>query len=644
MAIADDFSVAVNGDIRHVSGSSTYTVLELHRWLQDIADDATPATSDDFVDITSDTPSDRSTDNIITLINGYNVDDDAIENLFDGSITQLNGATSYRGLVVVGTVPSGTELQIVQDGALLTSYWGTGLNDDAANNILLRIMVNTRLFDADFDGGRIIVQARELGASGGDTYGEFSVTMGLGNNTAAIFTADDLNNETAAATIATYDQFNNTEGYQLIDITGAGTNPFYSQWDIGGGATPASPDINDLYEFTKWTQRRATSTNLHGINGELFRGITHDVTYDALAGSFTENDLAVWGTEVDYDAELAAGLTVGEYYTFSSSTAVGKLLAHDDNGTTGSCVFAIEPGSGTVVDDDDFTRVDGTPTDGATVNAVITDPTAVGGRGLILADEGSTRLFVQLLDGVPPVDNLVMHGATTVGVYDTATNDAAVNATITSRTISPQYLGVSTGSALIGAYGIGMVPADTTASDQFFDLDNVLRVPPNNVTFDILGLISAQGYILVGPEDGGGGLDVDQMTLLTNLTTGSETAVVLTASIPTDTPTTGTIRITLDSGIERRVAYTSFASATFTIGSTDFSGDNATNPKDVYISYLDKVPAATTESFIYVYSSDRVHFIRYRDGDPSTTVKTFETTGTMGTGGGAATVIFTTDL
>jgi len=58
MAIGDDFTVAVNGDIRHDSGTSTYTVLDLHRWLQDLADDAA-ATGDDLCDITSSTPSER---------------------------------------------------------------------------------------------------------------------------------------------------------------------------------------------------------------------------------------------------------------------------------------------------------------------------------------------------------------------------------------------------------------------------------------------------------------------------------------------------------------------------------------------------------------------------------------------------------
>ena len=63
MAWADDFSVATNGDIRHVSGTTTYTVLEMHRALQDLADDA-QAAGDDIMDISVLTPSDRSTDNI----------------------------------------------------------------------------------------------------------------------------------------------------------------------------------------------------------------------------------------------------------------------------------------------------------------------------------------------------------------------------------------------------------------------------------------------------------------------------------------------------------------------------------------------------------------------------------------------------
>jgi len=125
MAIADDFSVAVNGDIRHIANTDHYTVLELHRFLQGLADDE-EAGGNDLVDITSLTPSERSTDNIITLINNYNIDDDASEYLYGGSITQAGGDTVYSGLRVLGAVNNtDTQVQIVQNNDYYntTSPW-----------------------------------------------------------------------------------------------------------------------------------------------------------------------------------------------------------------------------------------------------------------------------------------------------------------------------------------------------------------------------------------------------------------------------------------------------------------------------------------------------------------------------------------
>jgi len=131
MAFADDFSIAADGNIRHTSGTTTYTVLEMHRALQDMAADAV-ASGDDLMDISFLTPSDRSTDNIVTLTNAYNIDDTAATYLYDGSVTQDGGDTIYAGLVVVGAVESGTEIIIVQDNALLTDTWTTAPNADAA--------------------------------------------------------------------------------------------------------------------------------------------------------------------------------------------------------------------------------------------------------------------------------------------------------------------------------------------------------------------------------------------------------------------------------------------------------------------------------------------------------------------------------
>ena len=334
MAIADDFTVAVNGDIRTDTPGTTYTVLELHRWLQDLADDAA-ASGDDLIDITSSTPSERSTDNIITLNAPYNIDDDAAQWFYDGSITQAGGDDVYSGLVVVGAVASTTTLKIVQNNLFYDDqdapFWGTDLNADAGANILMRCMVLTRTGGADVDGKRIRVQARTYT----DTYAEFSVTLGLGNGTAAIFTNDDLNNQIAAVTVDAWTEVTNTEGYQDIDIDQDSTDEdYYSKWAISATPSGGSGTINDLYEWAKALTRanHTGSPTIHGIDPELFRGITHSVPYDGQDASefFTEDEVISWGS----------GATAG----------TGLLLADTeagvDAGTTGIMYIQLLTGVG----------------------------------------------------------------------------------------------------------------------------------------------------------------------------------------------------------------------------------------------------------------------------------------------------------
>lgn len=93
MTIEDDFEI-LNRNIRLRSNASgeSYTVLDLHRWLQGLADDIIP--NDAMLDITCVSPSTRHTDNIITLENGYNIDDAAATVLRDGSIRQEDGIYS----------------------------------------------------------------------------------------------------------------------------------------------------------------------------------------------------------------------------------------------------------------------------------------------------------------------------------------------------------------------------------------------------------------------------------------------------------------------------------------------------------------------------------------------------------------------
>lgn len=561
MTINTDFEIQNDKDIRYIgtahgdSDAGYYTVIAFHRWLQDLADDASAA-GDDFLDITGDTPSERSTDNIITLLGTYNIDDTASEHLYDGSIIQgSSGAVIYDGLRIIAA--QGMDLQIQQNGAVIANdFWnstqdgfsGKGLNRDTANGISHRFMLKVRTGGADIDGRRLITQTRETGF----TFSEFKINgTSRGNNVAALTYSTDLNNSSADSDVADWTDITNTEGYRALDVNNDTVNEFYySEWTRG------SRSINQFYERMKYITRRLSSTTLYGLTGELFRGITH---------------------EIDCDSQSSDTWSAVEAVSWSGGT--GQMLAVDS------------------------------------VSA-------------------ATKLWIQLLTGVAPTDQQVITGGTSL------TTVKAVG-TSTERTLSQPFVGVSTGTSLIGSYGFGVVPTDLTASDKLFDLTNTLRQPPNFVTFTVTGLDSDEDYVLVAPATGSA-INFSQLTLDTDLSDSDEIAVIVTATIPSDTPSTGTIRIQLNSGKYRRVAYTAYSGSTFTIGATDFTADPATAPRNVFISYIDVAADAVTESFTSVYSADRALFIRVRDGG-STPIKTFESTGTLGSAGGSSAAIRTSD-
>src|SRR3989344_5893482 len=239
--VATDYQIATNGDITYTGSGTNNTVIEFHRWLGDLMDDAL-ATGNDNLDITDATASERSTDNIITLKAPYNIDDTLAQHLYDGSIIQNNGDEIYEGILVFAA--PGMYLNIVQNGALATNYWTTGLNDDAANGISHRFILKVRTGGADIDGRRLIGQTREFGY----TYSEFKINgTSRGNNVLALTYATDLNNQNVEGTVSGWTDITNQEGYRSIDVDGNGTpENYYSEWNRD------TLTINQFYERMKW--------------------------------------------------------------------------------------------------------------------------------------------------------------------------------------------------------------------------------------------------------------------------------------------------------------------------------------------------------------------------------------------------------
>jgi len=660
---AGDWTIdSATGDIRYEGGnhttSPTYaTVIEFHRWLQELADDAVAA-GDDELDITNTNPSKRSTDNIIELINGYNVTDTEIEHLYDGSISQGEVGVDreiWDGIVNYGN--SDVQIQIIQDGAVPADDWwnhrdavkgdgGLNYDDDAGISHRFMLKVHDYVVDGgDIDGRRIVGTSRTYG----NTYGEFKINgTSRGNNVLALTDSTDGNNATAEGTIGaltdiyisrttnstTVDGVNGTgqavlnvvDGgqftagdflmiagddaeYQILSIatnaltlnhnldvatTGsevlydlgigfvqldvnnnASDEDYYAEWDKGANS------INTFYERMKWISQDGSTEYIYGIEAELFRGITHEITVEAPTGTFAQVEPVTW------------------------SGGTGQMLAIDS--------------------------------------------TTAG-----------TLMWMQVLTGIAPVDE-----ETITGDISSATVSCEVGVTpVVDRvsTLKFPFAGTSTGSALDGGYGLSLETADLSNTDKVYDLTNAQITPPNNVEYTASGLVANEDYVLTAPWDGVSttpegkpAIDTGQMLLSTSLTADNISEVVVKTgtetAIPTDTPSEGYIRVVDDKGLHRRLWYSSWTGTTFTIsggdygdGNEDFSGDEATHTTaHVYVAYLDELTITTSISFTGVYASDRDLVNLVRDGK-GTPIKEYIAAGTFVSSDSGFSPIRTSDL
>lgn len=556
----------IGGD--HGTATANYvTVLELHRWLQDLADDASIA-NDDYMDITTVNPSDKKFDTIITLVNGYYLDDayttPASEFIYGGSIICDDGGGEiiYDGIKIVAG--RGVYVNVIQNNTLLANdYWNStpngesflGINPDPANGVAMQFMVKIKAAGALIDNASLIFTTREWGK----TFSEFRTPgTGRGVNTIPLTYADDLNNVTASGTVAGWTAITNvTAGWNAIDVNQDTVNEYYySEWNRD------TYTINQFYERMKYLTRRGTSDSLYGLGGGVFRGITHVIDIGApTGGAFVEGG----GTPLSWGSGATAG--------------TAQILAND---TT------------------------------------------------------SNILYVQLLTGVVPGNSV----SVTQGAVSATT--ASSNA-VTEKTVSTPFCGASTGSSLVGAYGFSLEYADLAVNDKITALDGTTRQPPNNVQFTVFGVQS--GYrVLVGPENGSGGLLYTQLSSTNTLTGAAVTSVVVDEALPNNTPTSGTIRIQRNDGSYTRHTYSAVSTSptTFTIASADFSTNNVAAGNNIFISYIDAAASGTSISYNTVQTASQTLFVeaRYGGTGPNYTdsIKPAKTTGTLGTTGGSATV------
>lgn len=299
-----DKSIRYIGGAHGTATANYISVYELHRWLQDLADDAS-SSSDDYLDITIPNPSDKKFTTIIELLNTTKLDDayttPASEYIYGGSIIQtVSGQEEiYDGVSVVAN--RGVVVNVIQNNAVLSNkFWNNtpngetfaGINPDPSNGVAMRFMVKVKSAGSLIDNGALLFTTREWGK----TFSEFRIpSTGRGVNVVPLTYADDLNNTTASGTVATWSTIANlTAGWNAIDVNQDSANEYYySKWNRD------TYTINQFYERMKYATRNGETTTLYNIPGEMFRGITHAIDIGTPSGgTFAEGGATnlSWGS------------------------------------------------------------------------------------------------------------------------------------------------------------------------------------------------------------------------------------------------------------------------------------------------------------------------------------------------------------
>lgn len=277
MAIQDDFSVTLAGDIRHTSGTTVYPVLSLHAWLQDMADNATVG-SDDNVSILSvnpsklDGPRNTAIANRLNLLSTYNIDATAAQFINFGSIKQAASATLYSGLKTLGSIVAASSIYVVQNGTKLTKFWPNG----HVQILILAMSASTLIGD-----GTVNVFSRVFGQT--YSFANTDISSG-GENPAPVQTSVDANiTLSSSAALALSSHVTITTGASSHDLgNGNGSKSYAGTITLDGSITVAQ-----LYQYLQAITQEGQTGLINTVAGEQ---------YLTLNAAYAQSPTAPFGT------------------------------------------------------------------------------------------------------------------------------------------------------------------------------------------------------------------------------------------------------------------------------------------------------------------------------------------------------------
>lgn len=246
-AVATDWSFNLaTGAITHDSGTTRYSVQDLYSWHQDYTDGSTQIDDDPLMHGTTPT--------IFELINGGDISDADLQDLYGGSI-EFEDGTLWANIWTTDTMAAAHDVYLVQDEAKITQFWASGPID---------VLVKVNDAGTLIDSGLVDVYARPYGYS----YAYYQVdASGGGRNVAPISTLVDVPTTTiSSATAATYSDVTFTFGSTSQDLgEGGGAATYYCRIDCAGRT------LDQVFARCQYVTRDVSTATLNSLEGWRYR-------------------------------------------------------------------------------------------------------------------------------------------------------------------------------------------------------------------------------------------------------------------------------------------------------------------------------------------------------------------------------------
>jgi len=484
-----------------------------------------------------------------------------------GGLASETGESLWTNVFTLGTIFVNTQLYIYQGGAELIGrevgatnrWWGSGQID---------ILVKVKSTDVEIDDAEITVFARQYGA----LYDQFIIDLTTGGRQPVpLATGGDLNNATGlrqqVVSVGPTGQFTVGEVIEddsdatiqgvVTSSTGTAPNLTIQYYLIG----PALADFSaGTGQFTGQTSAEFATAVAPTDVGPAALGTDPTIVFAA-------TDVSLGGGQAAFPYSIAVDCnanTVSDVYQFH------KAECRRGRTGGGTYIFDAEGINGEAYIGEDLQAEYNTQT-GAFVEGEVLyfhdSGNALVAQGTVVADhdDGATGDLIMR-------NTRIFTGNTITQVGDNATQGsytdfATVASTRTITTPKSAPLGTFAGGTYFGAPGVvltDVAPADVQAF-QLVDDDGNVRNPPLFINASVSGTNGTDAdrvgiFVLTAPS---GSIDKAQhgMAAPTGVFNGlADTQIRLDATVPNDTPESGTIRVvdTVNTR-ELRFRYASFS-------------------------------------------------------------------------------------